>query len=106
VIWNTYLLAGTRPVPGVILPVPKDIDKKALNLMQWLRAEHSHLKTGVRVAQKLERTFFAQGSIAHNVLHYVSQVHLRNFYSPALGDRMYAFRKSDGKAFTPNSESV
>jgi len=38
--------------------------------------------------------------------HYVSQVHLRNFYSPALGGRMYAVRKSDGKAFTPNSESV
>jgi hypothetical protein len=38
--------------------------------------------------------------------HYVSQVHLRNFYSPALGGRMYAVRKSDGKTFTPNSESV
>jgi hypothetical protein len=38
--------------------------------------------------------------------HFVSQVHLRNFYSPALGERMYAVRKSDGKAFTPNSESV
>jgi hypothetical protein len=37
---------------------------------------------------------------------YVSQVHLRNFYSPALGERMYAVRKSDGKAFTPNAESV
>jgi hypothetical protein len=38
--------------------------------------------------------------------HYVSQVHLRNFYSPALGERLYAIRKSDGRAFTPNSESV
>jgi hypothetical protein len=38
--------------------------------------------------------------------HYVSQVHLRNFYSPALGERMYAVRKSDGKSFTPNAESV
>lgn len=38
--------------------------------------------------------------------HYVSQVHLRNFYSPALGERMYAIRKTDGKAFAPNSESV
>lgn len=38
--------------------------------------------------------------------HYVSQVHLRNFYSPVLGERMYAFRKSDGKSFTPNSDSV
>src|ERR1700733_1805774 len=38
--------------------------------------------------------------------HYVSQVHLKNFYSPALGERMYAVRKSNGKAFTPNAESV
>jgi uncharacterized protein DUF4238 len=38
--------------------------------------------------------------------HYVSQVHLRNFYSPALGDRMYATRKSDLKSFSPNSQSV
>lgn len=38
--------------------------------------------------------------------HYVSQVHLRNFYSPVLGERLYAIRKSDGKTFTPNSESV
>src|SRR6266436_8854888 len=38
--------------------------------------------------------------------HYVSQVHLKNFYSPILGERMYAVRKSDGKSFTPNAESV
>ena len=38
--------------------------------------------------------------------HYVSQVHLKNFYSPALGERMYAVRKSNGKAFTPDAESV
>jgi Protein of unknown function (DUF4238) len=38
--------------------------------------------------------------------HNVSQVHLKNFYSPALAERMYAVRKSDGKAFTPNAESV
>jgi hypothetical protein len=38
--------------------------------------------------------------------HYVSQVHLKHFYSPALGERMYAVRKSDGKAFTPDAESV
>jgi hypothetical protein len=38
--------------------------------------------------------------------HYVSQVHLRKFYSPVLGDRMYAIRKSNLKAFTPNSQSV
>lgn len=38
--------------------------------------------------------------------HYVSQVHLRKFYSPALGNRMYATRKSDLKSFIPNSQSV
>jgi hypothetical protein len=38
--------------------------------------------------------------------HYVSQVHLRKFYSPALGNRLYAIRKSDVKAFTPRSEDV
>ncbi len=38
--------------------------------------------------------------------HYVSQVHLKNFYSPSLGNLMYAIRKSDLKAFTPNSDSV
>jgi hypothetical protein len=38
--------------------------------------------------------------------HYISQVHLRNFYSPALGDLMHAIRKSDLKRFPCNSESV
>jgi hypothetical protein len=38
--------------------------------------------------------------------HYVSQVHLRKFYSPALGKRMYAIRKTDLKAFKPDSYSV
>lgn len=38
--------------------------------------------------------------------HYVPQVHLRHFYAPALGERMYATRKSDLKAFTPNSKGV
>ncbi|HWA95831.1 MAG TPA: DUF4238 domain-containing protein [Terracidiphilus sp.] len=38
--------------------------------------------------------------------HYVSQVYLKNFYSPVLGNLMYATRKSDLKSFTPNSESV
>ena len=38
--------------------------------------------------------------------HYVSQVHLKKFYSPALGNRMYAIRKSDLKVFTPRSEDV
>src|SRR3981189_2902454 len=38
--------------------------------------------------------------------HYISQVHFTKFYSPALGSRMYAMRKSDLKSFTPNSQSV
>jgi hypothetical protein len=39
--------------------------------------------------------------------HYVSQVHLRNFYSPALaGAQMYGFRKRDGRIFPCTSESV
>ena len=39
--------------------------------------------------------------------HYVSQVHLRKFYSPALGNRLlYAIRKSDLRAFTPDSRAV
>jgi hypothetical protein len=33
-------------------------------------------------------------------------VHLKNFYSPVLGNRMYATRKSDLKSFTPDSKSV
>jgi len=38
--------------------------------------------------------------------HYIPQVHLKKFYSPALGDQMYATRKSDLKSFTPNSKNV
>jgi hypothetical protein len=38
--------------------------------------------------------------------HFVSQVHLKNFYSPKLGGLMYAIRKSDLKLFTPNARSV
>jgi len=38
--------------------------------------------------------------------HYIPQVHLKKFYSPALGNRMYAIRKTDLKAFTPRSEDV
>lgn len=38
--------------------------------------------------------------------HYVSQVHLKRFYSPVLGNLMYAIRKSDLREFTPNSEAV
>ena len=38
--------------------------------------------------------------------HYVSQVHLKNFYSSTLGELMYATRKSDLKSFKCNSQSV
>ena len=38
--------------------------------------------------------------------HYVSQVHLKRFYSPQLGELMYATRKSDLKSFTPNAKAV
>jgi hypothetical protein len=38
--------------------------------------------------------------------HYVSQVHFRNFYSPALKNHMHAIRKSDLKSFPCNSRSV
>lgn len=38
--------------------------------------------------------------------HYVPQVHLKNFYSPELGELMYAIRKNDQMMFTPNSQSV
>ncbi|MDY0832758.1 DUF4238 domain-containing protein [Pseudomonas sp. SED1] len=38
--------------------------------------------------------------------HYVSQVHLKNFYSKDLDKQMYAYRKSDLKFFTPNAKSV
>ena len=38
--------------------------------------------------------------------HYVSQVHLRQFYAPAPGGRMYATKKSDLKSFCCDSKSV
>jgi hypothetical protein len=38
--------------------------------------------------------------------HYVSQVHLKNFYSPALNGMMYAIRKSDLKRFQTRSKNV
>ena len=39
--------------------------------------------------------------------HYISQVHLKNFYSPALNGRLlHAISKNDLKYFTPDSKSV
>jgi hypothetical protein len=38
--------------------------------------------------------------------HYVPRVHLKKFCSPVLGNRMYAIRKRDLKAFTPDSQAV
>jgi Protein of unknown function (DUF4238) len=38
--------------------------------------------------------------------HFVSQVHLKNFISPKLGNRLYAIRKSDTARFTPRAKDV
>ena len=38
--------------------------------------------------------------------HYVSQVHLKNFYSPVLDGLMYGTRKSDLKCFRTKSQDV
>lgn len=38
--------------------------------------------------------------------HYISQVHLKRFYSPALNGLMYGVRKSNLKQFTPTSKSI
>jgi hypothetical protein len=38
--------------------------------------------------------------------HYVSQVHLKHFYSPALSGMMYAIRKSDLKRFQTKSQDI
>jgi hypothetical protein len=38
--------------------------------------------------------------------HYVSQVYLKNFYSPALDSLMFAIRKSDLKRFPTRSQDV
>src|ERR1035441_5241978 len=38
--------------------------------------------------------------------HYVSQVHLKQFFSLALGSRLYATKKSDLKSFQCHSKDV
>lgn len=38
--------------------------------------------------------------------HFVSQVHLRRFYSPSLVNRLYAISKKDMKQFSPSSKDV
>ena len=38
--------------------------------------------------------------------HYVSQVHLKNFHSPKLGEMLYAMRKPDMKAFPCRTKDV
>jgi len=38
--------------------------------------------------------------------HYISQVHLKNFYSAALGNRLHAVRKSNLKKFTPRADDI
>src|SRR5215475_8201703 len=48
----------------------------------------------------------AKAPISMPLDHYVSQVHLKNFYSPLLGELMYAFRKSDSKKFPTKAQDV
>ena len=38
--------------------------------------------------------------------HYVSQVHIKNFYSPDMVERVFAMRKSDLKKFMPRAQDV
>lgn len=38
--------------------------------------------------------------------HYISRVHLKNFYSSVLGESMYAIRKSDLRSFKTKAEAV
>ena len=38
--------------------------------------------------------------------HYISQVHLKKFHSPNLGNLLHGIRKTDLKAFTPRSEDI
>lgn len=38
--------------------------------------------------------------------HYISQVHLKKFYSPSLHNQMFALSKKSLKSFTPTAESV
>lgn len=54
------------------------------------------------------RRFLKTGylGVAMPLDHYVSQVHLKNFYSPSLENLMYALRKVDLKLFTPDAQSV
>lgn len=43
-VLNSYHRADIRPVPGIVLPPPKDTDTKALNLMNWFSDNRSDLK--------------------------------------------------------------
>lgn len=65
--------------------------------------ETCYLKIAVKPKSARERTV---RSAPMPLDHYVSQVHLRNFYSPVMGNRMHAIRKSDLKAFACDSRSV
>lgn len=38
--------------------------------------------------------------------HYVSQIHIKKFHSPGLGNLLHAIRKTDLKAFTPRAEDI
>lgn len=41
---NAYHRADSRPVPGIVLPIPTGIDDKALRLMNWFSDKRSALK--------------------------------------------------------------
>ena len=51
-------------------------------------------------------TFSASQKNSVPLDHYVSQVHLRRFQSPELGNRLHAIRKADLTAFTPRAKDV
>jgi hypothetical protein len=52
---------------------------------------------------------YAKLDSRHNAMaldHYISPVHLKQFISPALGNRLNAIRKSDLARFTPRTKDV
>jgi hypothetical protein len=57
---------------------------------------------GVELGERL----YALGTSKMPLDHYVSQVHLKQFFSPALGNRLYATKKSDLKSFQCHSKDV
>ena len=54
----------------------------------------------------MDKAFARLGKPNMPLDHYVSQVHLKQFFSPALGSRLYATKKSDLKSFQCHSKDV